>query len=93
MSDPIAYRYPHVVAKVERVDKTVSGHKTAAGGTETVTEPLGWFVTLDPGGIAYPVGDEKPALKVGDCVDLVLRPAAPITAAGGRPSASETHHG
>lgn len=76
----VVYRYPHVVAKVEEVFKTVSGRKDAQGQTELATGSLGWFATLDPGGIAYPLGAEKPALKAGDRVELVLWPSEVLEA-------------
>lgn len=76
MSDEkIRYRLPHTVVEVERKTRIRSGHKDTNGVTVLVEEDLGWFVTLAPGHMCCPVGPERPNLKPGDRLDVLLEPA------------------
>jgi len=53
--------------------KLVSARKIAENSVQELFEPLGYFVVLDPGGIAYPLGNEDAGFKPGEQVELVLR--------------------
>lgn len=52
--------------------RLTNARKLASGEVHEVFEPVGYFVVLDPGGIAFRLGDEDMGIKPGQLVRLRL---------------------
>jgi hypothetical protein len=65
----------YVVREAGFRKKLAEAHKLANGDVKELFEPQGYFVVLDPGGIAFRLGDSDEGLAKGDSVELVLRRA------------------
>lgn len=61
-----------VVRSCEPRRRLTSAQKLADGTVRELFEPLGYFVVLDPGGIAWRVGEEDPGLCSGQRVRLTM---------------------
>ena len=67
------YVIPFVVREAGFRKKLVEAHKIADGTVKELFEPQGYFVVLDPGGIAFRLGESDEGFKTGEAVELVLR--------------------
>lgn len=81
MTDRHVYTYVFHLRSVEERTYAVRTWRTPAGTTESEFASLGWFATLDPGGLTLALGAAKPPgeFAPGRSVKLtmeVLGPAA-----------------
>jgi hypothetical protein len=67
------YAFHFVIREAGFRKKLVEARKIADGAVKELFEPQGYFVVLDPGGIAFRLGDSDEGLAKGDSVELVLR--------------------
>jgi hypothetical protein len=65
----------YVVREAGFRKKLVEARKLADGSVNELFEPIGYFVVLDPGGLAFRLGDEDVHFTKGEAVELVLRRA------------------
>lgn len=72
MSETLRLVWKHRVGKVEERFENGPSVKNAEGKWEATRRSLGWWVTLQPGHVAYRVGAEPPELEEGQEVVLAL---------------------
>lgn len=75
MADAVQYTYRMRIASIGPRSRVVSARKLPDGTMETTRENLGHFVTLDPGGISFRLGDDQSPedWTVGVEVEVIVR--------------------
>lgn len=70
------YRIPATVVRCEERKLLKESHKDASGETVNTYESLGWWLTLNIGGVhfSFSLGEEKPSFTSGQQVRLTLEP-------------------
>lgn len=63
-----------VVRSCERRKRLVSAQKLADDSVQSVFEDIGFYLTLDPGGLSFFIGFEEPGLRPGQRLRLRLEP-------------------
>lgn len=67
-----------VVTKVWSQKQLQSAHKDESGESVLVYGPEEWWITVQPGNLAFKVGSKKPTIIVGDSVELTIqKPSQP----------------
>lgn len=66
-------RFETTVKRIEERSRIVRGYKGKDDKVVFESEKLGWFIVLTGIWEALCVGDEKPDLKVGDVVEVIIR--------------------